>query len=165
MLNVLADAHNLAGQTELLLHGVPGGDLGGGAIGAEEVPGVEAGKVLEGAEDLVAADGGGDEAQVVRYAGVVDYGVGDHFGWILCVNRRGCGCVLIWCYQGKFNVVLVAKRISPVEVGRLLVCFFVCFRSGKSGHAMFAIFACRDEGKGGSGGKQLGSARYGEGIL
>lgn len=78
VLDVFADAHDLAGETELLLDGVPGGHLGGGAVCAEEVPGVEAGEVLDRAEDLVAADGGGDEAQVMGHRGVVDEGVGDH---------------------------------------------------------------------------------------
>lgn len=87
VLEVLADAHDFAGEAELLLDGVPGGHLGRGAVGAQEVPGVEAGKVLEGAEDLVAADGGGDEAEVVSHRGVVDESVGDHFGRV-CRRRR-----------------------------------------------------------------------------
>lgn len=78
VLDVLADAHDLAGEAELLLDGVPGGHLRGGAVCAEEVPGVEAGEVLDRAEDLVAADGGGDEAQVMGHRGVVGEGVGDH---------------------------------------------------------------------------------------
>ncbi|KAH6610662.1 hypothetical protein Trco_000682 [Trichoderma cornu-damae] len=64
VLHVLADAEDLAGEAELLLDGVPGRHLRGRAVGAEEVPGVEAGEVLQRAEDLVAADGGGDEAEV-----------------------------------------------------------------------------------------------------
>ena len=67
-----------------------------GFVGAQEVPGVEAREVLEGAQELVAADGGGDEFEVVRDRGVVDERVGDHFGggdwvvvlafpWMLCV--------------------------------------------------------------------------------
>jgi hypothetical protein len=78
VLDVLAEAHDLAGEAELLLEGVPGQDGGGEGVGAEEVPGVEAGKVLDGAEELVAADGGGDELEVVGHRGVVDDCVGDH---------------------------------------------------------------------------------------
>ena len=78
VLNVLADAHEFADEAKLLLGGGPGGDGGGGAVGAGEVPGVEAGKVLDRAEDLVAADGRGDELEVVGYRRVVDDGVGDH---------------------------------------------------------------------------------------
>lgn len=89
VLEVLSDAHNLAGEAELLLDGVPGGHLGRGAVGAQEVPGVEAGKVLQRAEDLVAADGGGDEAEVVSHRGVVDESVDDHFGGFVC-----CGVCL-----------------------------------------------------------------------
>lgn len=79
VLDVLADAEDLARQAELLLGDVPGGDLGLGGIGAQEVPGVEAGEVLDGAEELVAADGGGDEAEVVLDGGVVHERVDDHF--------------------------------------------------------------------------------------
>lgn len=78
VLDVLAEAKDLADEAELLLDGIPGGDLGGAAVGTEEVPGVEAGEILEDAHELVAADGGGDEAQVVGHRGVVDEGVGDH---------------------------------------------------------------------------------------
>lgn len=80
VLDVLADAEDLARQAELLLGGFPGEDLGLCRSGAEEVPGVEAGKVLDRAQELVAADGGGDEAQVVRYGGVVGECVDDHCG-------------------------------------------------------------------------------------
>ena len=84
VLNVLAEAHDFTYEAELLLDGIPGGDLGVGAVGAEEVPGVEAGEVLEGAEELVAADGGGYELEVVGYRGVVDDGIGDHDGGLVC---------------------------------------------------------------------------------
>lgn len=40
----------------MLLDGFEGGDGGLWVVGAVEVPGVEAGEVLEGAEDFVAAD-------------------------------------------------------------------------------------------------------------
>ena len=39
--------------------GVEGGDGAEGAVGAVQVPGEEAGEVLDGAEDFVAADWGG----------------------------------------------------------------------------------------------------------
>lgn len=52
----LADAQDLAGRAELLLHCVVRVDGGLGLVGAVEVPGVEAGEVLDCAEELVAAD-------------------------------------------------------------------------------------------------------------
>lgn len=66
VLNVLADAQQFAGEAKLLLDGRPRRDGFGGRVGALEIPGVEAGKILQHAEDLVAAEGGRDEAQVVR---------------------------------------------------------------------------------------------------
>lgn len=87
MVDVLADAEDLAHEAELLLEGVPGGDFRGGAVGAQEVPGVEAREVLDCAHELVATHGGGDEAQVVSHRGVVDDGVGDHDGGL---SRRIC---------------------------------------------------------------------------
>jgi hypothetical protein len=51
-----ADAQDLAGCAELLLDGVVGVDGGLGLVGAVEVPGVEAGEVLDCAEELVATD-------------------------------------------------------------------------------------------------------------
>lgn len=81
VLNVLAESHNLADQAELLLDGIPRDDLGGCAVGTEQVPGVEAGEVLKGSQELVATDGCGDEAQVVSHRRVVDEGVGNHIDW------------------------------------------------------------------------------------
>lgn len=78
MLDVLADAQQLTSQTELLLDCLIGSDLSRGPVRSVEVPGVEAGEVLESAEKLVAADGRCDEFQVVGHRGVVDKGVGDH---------------------------------------------------------------------------------------
>lgn len=56
VLGELADAQDLAGRAELLLDCVVGVDGGLGFVGAVEVPGVEAGEVLDCAEELVAAD-------------------------------------------------------------------------------------------------------------
>lgn len=56
MFGEFADAQDLAGCAELLLDGVVGVDGGLGLVGAVEVPGVEAGEVLDCAEELVAAD-------------------------------------------------------------------------------------------------------------
>ena len=56
MLHVLPEAHALADQGEVFLQVVPGGDGCCCGIGAQEVPGVEAGEVLEGSEEFVAAD-------------------------------------------------------------------------------------------------------------
>lgn len=53
MLDELADTHDLSRCSELLLDGVEGFDGGLGTVGAEEVPGVEAGEVLQGTQDLV----------------------------------------------------------------------------------------------------------------
>jgi hypothetical protein len=83
VLDVLAEAHGLARESELLLDSLEGLDGRGGGIGAVQVPRVEAREVLDGAEELVAADGCGDEAEVVRERGVVDDGVDDGHGWKL----------------------------------------------------------------------------------
>lgn len=92
MLNELSDAEDLAREAKLLLDGVPGGDGGSGAVGAEEVPGVEAGKVLEKTESLVATEGGSDEADVVGDGRVVNEGVGDHgcelMVMMMCLRAR-----------------------------------------------------------------------------
>ena len=56
MLDILADAQAFAREAEVFLDGFEGGNEASGGVGAEEVPGVEAGEVLEGAEELVAAD-------------------------------------------------------------------------------------------------------------
>lgn len=65
VLNVLAEAQDLAGEAELLLDGGPGGDLRWRAVGAQQIPRVEARKVLKYAQQLIATDGGGDEAEIV----------------------------------------------------------------------------------------------------
>lgn len=51
----------------MLLDGFPGSNLSGRGIGAEEVPGVEAGEVLQRAEELVPAGGRGDKLEVVSH--------------------------------------------------------------------------------------------------
>ena len=56
MLDVLAKAQAFAREAELLLDGVKGRDEPLGLVRAVEVPGVEAGEVLECAEEFVAAD-------------------------------------------------------------------------------------------------------------
>lgn len=65
MLHVLADAHKLARETELLLDGLEGRNGARERICSEQVPGVEAGEVLDCAQELVAADGRGDVFEVV----------------------------------------------------------------------------------------------------
>jgi len=78
VLSELADTHDLARCAELLLDSIVGVDGGLGLVGAVQVPGVEAGEVLEGTEELVATDGCRDEAQPVRQRWVVNESVGDH---------------------------------------------------------------------------------------
>lgn len=56
VLSELADTHDLARCAELLLDGIVGVDCGLGLVGAVQVPGVEAGEVLEGTEELIATD-------------------------------------------------------------------------------------------------------------
>lgn len=107
VLDELADAHDLARGAELLLDGIVGVDGGLRAVGAVQVPGVEAGEVLQGTEKLVTTDwtqqmrlavvscfrlptmttmagertGCRDEAQPVRQRRVVEEGVSDHDGF------------------------------------------------------------------------------------
>lgn len=78
MFDILADSHEFARKTELLLDGFEGGNLAGCAIGAEEVPGVESCKVLEGSKEFVSSDGGCDELEIMVHCGVVGKGIGDH---------------------------------------------------------------------------------------
>jgi len=89
--DVLPRAHDLADEPKLFLQGLPWRNLGGGAVGAEEVPGVEAGKVLDCAEEFVATDGGGEEFYVVSHRRVVDEGVGHHD------DEFNPGEQLAWC--------------------------------------------------------------------
>lgn len=56
MLNKLADPQNLPSCSELLLDSVERLDGGLGAVGAVEVPSIEAGEVLQGSKDLIATD-------------------------------------------------------------------------------------------------------------
>ena len=89
VLDVLAGAEDLAGEATLLLEGIPRSDLRLGTIGAEEIPRVEAGEILHGSHELVAADGGRDELEVVRHRGVVDDGIGNHVCGVPRAMRRG----------------------------------------------------------------------------
>jgi hypothetical protein len=73
-------SHCFADESKLLFYGLEGRNLGGRAIGAEEVPGVESGEVLDGSEELITAHCCRDEFEVVSDGGVVDEGVGDHCG-------------------------------------------------------------------------------------
>lgn len=56
MFDILAETERFSGEAELLLDGLEGSDETRGVVGSEEVPGVEAGKVLEGSEELVTTD-------------------------------------------------------------------------------------------------------------
>lgn len=56
MLDEFPEAQGFADEAELLFDGVVGSDFRGGGVEAEEVPGIEAGKVLQGAQEFVAAD-------------------------------------------------------------------------------------------------------------
>ena len=58
MLHILAQTQSFPREAELLLDGFVRRDEPGGIVGAEEIPGVEAGEVLKGAEEFVAADCG-----------------------------------------------------------------------------------------------------------
>lgn len=74
----------------MLLDGFEGRDFAGGSVCAEEVPGVESGEVLQGSEELVAANGCGYEFEVVGYRGVVDERIGDHCeGLLEIIDLRG----------------------------------------------------------------------------
>lgn len=56
MLYEFAQTEGFPGEGELGFEDRPGGEVGGGGVEAVEVPGVEAGEVLDCAEELVAAD-------------------------------------------------------------------------------------------------------------
>lgn len=58
MLHEFARSENLSDKRELLLGGIVGSDGAVRPIGAVEIPGVETSKVLDGPEELVAADCG-----------------------------------------------------------------------------------------------------------
>jgi len=78
VLGVLADAHDFPGGGKVLLHGLPRRDGGDGVALAHQVPAQKARQVLERPQRLVAADGGGDKAQVVGDGRVMGEGVDDH---------------------------------------------------------------------------------------
>lgn len=54
MFDILTDAEEFTREGELFLDGLEGVDFRLGIVGAEEVPGEEAGEVLEGSDGLVA---------------------------------------------------------------------------------------------------------------
>jgi hypothetical protein len=54
--NEFADTEDLARRAELLFYGVEGLDCGLGLVCAVQIPGVEAGEVLDCSEEFVAAD-------------------------------------------------------------------------------------------------------------
>lgn len=56
VLDEFAGAEHFSRQAKLFLDGVPGGNGGFGVVGAEEIPGVEAGKVLQRSQNLVTTD-------------------------------------------------------------------------------------------------------------
>lgn len=79
VLDKLAHAHQLPRQAELLLGRLEGRDRRLGMVGAVEVPGQEARKVLESPQDLVAADRRGRIFEEVGHGRVLE-SVGDHGG-------------------------------------------------------------------------------------
>lgn len=113
VLDVFAEAHELADEAELLLQSGPGRDGGGHGVGAQQVPRVEAGEVLDDAEELIAAEGGGHVLEVMCHRGVVDDGVGDHGG-------RSLSSVGGYWIDGKVglvgedNISKCEKRVSVV---------------------------------------------------
>ena len=58
MLNILPDAEQFPRETKLLLDRLEGSDEPLGVVGTVEVPSVETGEVLKGAEELVTPDCG-----------------------------------------------------------------------------------------------------------
>jgi len=96
MLDVLADTQAFACEAELLLDGFEGRDQALGVVGAVEVPGVEAGEVLQGAEELVAADWGEEEESELGKTGKGEEGGAEEEGEMgLGVRRKGRG---EWAY-------------------------------------------------------------------
>lgn len=84
MFDEFTKTQDFAACCELFLDGVVRGYGGLRAVCAEEIPGVEAGEVLEGSEDFVAAD----------FRGLLEY-----FRWV-------CGC-LFWGMVMMAVVVVV----------------------------------------------------------
>ena len=72
MLNILPNSHQFPRKAELLLNGIPRRNLARCSIRAEEIPGVESGEVLERAEELIAADSGRNELEVMSDRGMID---------------------------------------------------------------------------------------------
>lgn len=91
VLDKLAHAHQLASRAECLLGGLKGRDTGLRAVGTVQVPGEEAGEILQCAQYFVAADWG----VLVRLAGlwvtgevIVEGGVP-----VVATNLRYCDTV------------------------------------------------------------------------
>lgn len=105
MLNILSNAHGLARLSKVLLDCLPWRDGGGGVALAEEVPAQEAAEELDSTEGLVAAECGGDEAQVVGDRRVVNEGVGDHScGVARDVDEAAVGVVGVGVLWGKWRI-------------------------------------------------------------
>ena len=85
----LRQTEDLSGGAEFFLDRLEDVDGALRVVGAQEVPGVEAGEVLDRSEHLVPSGGGRDIAQVMRYGGVVDQCAGDHFHNQTSSTRRG----------------------------------------------------------------------------
>jgi len=112
VLDVLADTHRFPCLAEGLLDGFPRCNRRGGVALAEEVPAQEPSQVLDQTEGLVAADGSGHEAKVVRQRGVVRERVGNHFCGDVIIGGRGevMGCVGIHEWR-----VVVEDGMEEVE--------------------------------------------------
>lgn len=53
MLDILTEAESFSGESELLFDGFEGSDEARWIVCSEEIPGVEAGEVLESTEELI----------------------------------------------------------------------------------------------------------------
>ena len=66
MLDILADSQRFSSETKLLFNGIEGRDNASGMVGAIEVPGVEARKVLKRSEEFVTTNCEGRSESVQR---------------------------------------------------------------------------------------------------
>ena len=126
VLDKLAGSEDLAEQAKLLLEGVPRSDLVGGCVRAEEVPGVETSKVLEDSHELVATEGSGHVAQVVRYRRVVDDCVGDHDDDGLVIGIDRWSLKLYRAIMRQYGITT-----SPVRIQQLLMGAWTAIKDGK----------------------------------